>query len=47
MVESHRFEFDDYVIVATRAVNYVTINSRELQFRIFPWTLGFNPKEEI
>lgn len=43
-----RFDrYDDYVIVATRAVNYVTINSRELQFRIFPWTLGFNPKEEI
>ncbi|WMV34649.1 hypothetical protein MTR67_028034 [Solanum verrucosum] len=37
-----RFDrYDDYVLVAAK-----TVNGLQKQFRVFPWTIGFNPKEE-
>lgn len=29
-----------------RAVNYFQYNGREHQYRVFPWSVGFNPNEE-
>nr|XP_009786759.1 PREDICTED: uncharacterized protein LOC104234822 [Nicotiana sylvestris] len=29
-----------------RAVNYLSWNGEEHQYRVFPWTIGFNPNEE-
>lgn len=37
---------DDYVVSLSRAVNYFLYNGNEYQYRAFPWTIGFNPREE-
>lgn len=39
-------QHDDLVIALARAVNYFPFEGEEYQYRIFPWTIGFNPNEE-
>ncbi|XP_060200614.1 uncharacterized protein LOC132628875 [Lycium barbarum] len=39
-------QYDDFVASLLRGVNYVMHYGKEHQIRIFPWTIGFNPKEE-
>ncbi|KAG5577421.1 hypothetical protein H5410_057555 [Solanum commersonii] len=42
-----RFDrYDDYVLAAVKTVQYLLYNGLQKQFRVFPWTIGFNPKEE-
>ncbi|XP_009628424.2 uncharacterized protein [Nicotiana tomentosiformis] len=42
-----RFDlYEDYVVAASKVVNYMLVNGENHQFRVFPWTLGFIPKEE-
>jgi len=42
-----RFDrYDDYVLVAAKTVQYLLYNGLQKQFRVFPWTIGFNSKEE-
>jgi len=42
-----RFDlFEDYVQVLSRSTGYVKAKGDEFFFRTFPWTLGFNPREE-
>lgn len=42
-----RFDrYDDYVLAAAKTVQYLSYNGLQNQFRVFPWTIGFNPKEE-
>ncbi|KAH0635074.1 hypothetical protein KY290_037841 [Solanum tuberosum] len=42
-----RFDrYDDYVLAAAKTVQYLLYNGLQKQFRVFPWTIGFNPKEE-
>ncbi|XP_060217204.1 uncharacterized protein LOC132644618 [Lycium barbarum] len=39
-------QYDDFVDALSRGVNYFMHNGKDHQIRIFPWTIGFNPKEE-
>ncbi|XP_019260723.1 PREDICTED: uncharacterized protein LOC109238702 [Nicotiana attenuata] len=39
-------QHDDLVTALARAVNYFPYKGEEHQYRIFPWTIGFNPNEE-
>lgn len=39
-------QYEDFVIVLVRSVNYFSYNGKEHQVRIFPCTIGFNPNEE-
>ncbi|KAG5572606.1 hypothetical protein H5410_062372 [Solanum commersonii] len=39
-------QYEDYVLVLSRSVNYLLYNGEEHQCRIFPWSIGYNPKEE-
>ncbi|KAG5588148.1 hypothetical protein H5410_048582 [Solanum commersonii] len=42
-----RFDlYEDYVLVLSRSVNYLLYNGEEHQCRVFPWSIGYNPKEE-
>ncbi|KAG5629624.1 hypothetical protein H5410_001341 [Solanum commersonii] len=42
-----RFDrYDDYVLAAAKTVQYLLYNGLQKRFRVFPWTIGFNPKEE-
>ncbi|WMV44980.1 hypothetical protein MTR67_038365 [Solanum verrucosum] len=42
-----RFDrYDDYVLAAAKTIQYLSYNGLQKQFRVFPWTIGFNPKEE-
>ncbi|XP_060170339.1 uncharacterized protein LOC132601255 [Lycium barbarum] len=42
-----RFDrYEEFVLAATRFVNYLHCNGEEFLFRVFPWSIGFNPKEE-
>ncbi|XP_070044637.1 uncharacterized protein [Nicotiana tomentosiformis] len=42
-----RFDlYNDYVQLLSRSTGYVKAKGNEFFFRTFPWTLGFNPKEE-
>lgn len=42
-----RFDrYDDYVSALARSVNYLLYKGVQLQYRVFPWTIGYNPKEE-
>ncbi|XP_070012939.1 uncharacterized protein [Nicotiana sylvestris] len=42
-----RFDlFEDYVQFLSRSVGYIKYKGDEFFFRTFPWTIGFNPKEE-
>lgn len=42
-----RFDlYDDYVHFLSRSTGYVKAKGEEYFFRAFPWTLGFNPREE-
>ncbi|XP_009801511.1 uncharacterized protein [Nicotiana sylvestris] len=38
--------FEDYVQFLSRSVGYIKDKGDEFFFRTFPWTIGFNPKEE-
>nr|XP_033516045.1 uncharacterized protein LOC117280437 [Nicotiana tomentosiformis] len=38
--------YEDYVHVASRSVGYIHCNGDDYQYRLRPWTLFFNPKEE-
>ncbi|KAH0765449.1 hypothetical protein KY285_001320 [Solanum tuberosum] len=35
-----------YVLALSRSVNYFLYNGEEHQYRVFPWSIGYNPKEE-
>ncbi|OIT03820.1 hypothetical protein A4A49_02801 [Nicotiana attenuata] len=39
-------QYEDYECCLVRAVNYIQHNGKEHQYRVFPWTVGYNPKEE-
>ncbi|XP_060212234.1 uncharacterized protein LOC132639858 [Lycium barbarum] len=39
-------QYEDFVASLSRIVNYFPFNGKEHQFRIFPWSIGYNPKEE-
>ncbi|XP_070002141.1 uncharacterized protein [Nicotiana sylvestris] len=39
-------QYEDYVCCLARSVNYFQHNGKEHQYRVFPWTVGYNPKEE-
>ncbi|KAH0778526.1 hypothetical protein KY290_004953 [Solanum tuberosum] len=42
-----RFDrYNDYVSAAAKTVQYLLYNGLQKQFRVFPWTIGFNQKEE-
>ncbi|KAG5582894.1 hypothetical protein H5410_053521 [Solanum commersonii] len=42
-----RFDlYEDYVLALSRSVNYLLYNGEEHQCRVFPWSIGYNPKEE-
>ncbi|XP_070028939.1 uncharacterized protein [Nicotiana sylvestris] len=42
-----RFDlFEDFVQVLSRSTGYVKSKGDEFFFRSFPWTIGFNPREE-
>nr|XP_009768788.1 PREDICTED: uncharacterized protein LOC104219761 [Nicotiana sylvestris] len=42
-----RFDlYSDYVLFLSRSTGYVKSKGDEFFFRTFPWTLGFNPKQE-
>lgn len=42
-----RFDrMEDYVMPAAKSVHYLLYKGEQIQIRIFPWSLGFNPKEE-
>ncbi|KAH0697025.1 hypothetical protein KY290_014455 [Solanum tuberosum] len=42
-----RFDlYEDYVLALFRSVNYLLYNGEEHQCRVFPWSIGYNPKEE-
>ncbi|XP_019241529.1 PREDICTED: uncharacterized protein LOC109221506, partial [Nicotiana attenuata] len=42
-----RFDlFEDFVQVLSRSTGYIKSKGDEFFFRSFPWTIGFNPKEE-
>lgn len=38
--------YEDFVMSLSRAVIYLPYNGDDHQFRVFPWTLRFNPIEE-
>ncbi|WMV59274.1 hypothetical protein MTR67_052659 [Solanum verrucosum] len=39
-------EYNDYVLAVAKTVQYLLYNGLQKQFRVFSWTIGFNPKEE-
>ncbi|KAK4721256.1 hypothetical protein R3W88_011489 [Solanum pinnatisectum] len=39
-------QYEDYVLALSRSVNYLLYNGEEHQCRVFPWSIGYNPKEE-
>ncbi|KAG5576207.1 hypothetical protein H5410_056341 [Solanum commersonii] len=39
-------QHEDYVLALSRSVNYLLYNGEEHQCRVFPWSIGYNPKEE-
>ncbi|KAG5572954.1 hypothetical protein H5410_062720 [Solanum commersonii] len=39
-------QYEDYVLALSRSVNYFLYNGEEHQCRVFPWSIGYNPKEE-
>ncbi|XP_009605837.2 uncharacterized protein [Nicotiana tomentosiformis] len=39
-------QYEDFVAALARAMNYFSHNGAEHQYRVFSWTIGFNPKEE-
>ncbi|XP_059310758.1 uncharacterized protein LOC132062141 [Lycium ferocissimum] len=39
-------QYDDFLAALSKGVNYFMHNGKDHQIRIFPWTIGFNPKEE-
>nr|XP_009765697.1 PREDICTED: uncharacterized protein LOC104217212 [Nicotiana sylvestris] len=39
-------QHEDYVACLARAVNYFQHNGREHQYRVFPWSVGYNPNQE-
>ncbi|KAG5614091.1 hypothetical protein H5410_013915 [Solanum commersonii] len=42
-----RFDlYEDYALALSRSVNYLLYNGEEHQCRVFPWSIGYNPKEE-
>ncbi|WMV51627.1 hypothetical protein MTR67_045012 [Solanum verrucosum] len=42
-----RFDlYEDYVLALSRSVNYILNNGEEYQCKVFPWSIGYNPKEE-
>ncbi|KAG5609441.1 hypothetical protein H5410_020722 [Solanum commersonii] len=42
-----RFDlYEDYVLVLSRSVNYLLYNGEENQCKVFPWSIGYKPKEE-
>lgn len=42
-----RFDlYEEYVHVSSRSIGYIHFNGDDYQYRLFPWTLLFNPKEE-
>ncbi|KAG5579378.1 hypothetical protein H5410_050005 [Solanum commersonii] len=42
-----RFDlYEDYVLALSHSVNYLLYNGEDHQCRVFPWSIGYNPKEE-
>ncbi|KAH0642842.1 hypothetical protein KY289_033816 [Solanum tuberosum] len=39
-------QYEDYVLALSSSVNYLLYNGEEHQCRVFPWSIGYNPKEE-
>ncbi|KAG5616032.1 hypothetical protein H5410_015856 [Solanum commersonii] len=39
-------QYEDYVLVLSRSINYLLYNGEEHQCRAFPWSIEYNPKEE-
>ncbi|KAG5600333.1 hypothetical protein H5410_031703 [Solanum commersonii] len=39
-------QYEDYVLALSSSVNYLLYNGEEYQCRVFPWSIGYNPKEE-
>jgi len=39
-------QYEDFVICLARSVSYFSNKGKEHQVRVFPWTIGYNPKEE-
>ncbi|KAG5614017.1 hypothetical protein H5410_013841 [Solanum commersonii] len=42
-----RFDrYDDYILAAAKTIQHLSYNGLQKQFRVFSWTIGFNPKEK-
>lgn len=39
-------QYENFVLSLSRPVGYFTYKGEEHQYRAFPWSIGFNPKEE-
>ncbi|KAG5612480.1 hypothetical protein H5410_023761 [Solanum commersonii] len=38
-------QYEDFVLVLSLSVNYLCYNGEEHQYRVFPWSIGYNPEE--
>ncbi|XP_059315700.1 uncharacterized protein LOC132066396 [Lycium ferocissimum] len=39
-------QYEDFVLALSRSLTICSTDGQEHQYRVFPWSIGFNPKEE-
>ncbi|KAG5621644.1 hypothetical protein H5410_006862 [Solanum commersonii] len=40
-------QYEDFILALYHSINYILYNGEEHQYRVFSWSIGYNPKKEI